>query len=147
MASGLEAPIRREIERLKKEIARKESEVASLNDELKRCERVHELLGGKEATGRARRAAGRTPPVNWDAILKALPKAFTLSDLAKTGRAGTKSKVYLRQIAVRWAKEGKTKRIERGKYEKVEQAVKRKGSVRERKRQRQAKARQVLKRS
>ncbi len=46
MAVNLEASVRRAINELKKNIAQKASELASLKDELKSHARVHELLGG-----------------------------------------------------------------------------------------------------
>ncbi|MFQ5918221.1 MAG: hypothetical protein ACE5I0_10475, partial [Candidatus Binatia bacterium] len=62
----------------------------------------------------------RKSPVNWDAVLRGLPSRFTIGDLAKAADARGKSLVYLRQIAVRWAKQGKTKRVGRGKYQKIQ---------------------------
>ena len=46
MAVNLRASVRSVIKELKKTIAQKASELASLKDELKRHARAHELLGG-----------------------------------------------------------------------------------------------------
>jgi hypothetical protein len=54
-------------------------------------------------------------------VLQGLPGRFTIGDLAKAADAKGKSPVYLRQIAVRWAKQDKTKRVARGTYQKVQQ--------------------------
>jgi len=54
-------------------------------------------------------------------MLDQLPSRFTVGDLAKEAVARRNSPGYVRQVAVRWAKQGKTKRIGRGKYQKVEQ--------------------------
>jgi len=54
-------------------------------------------------------------------MLDLLPSRFTVGDLAKKAVARRKSPSYVRQVAVRWAKQGKTKRIGRGKYQKVQQ--------------------------
>ncbi len=124
MANNLSISVRKEIDRLKKEIDQKTSELASLKDELLRHQRVYQLLRGadrrsqrpRRARGRARRAA----PTNWNSVLQNLPSRFTIGDIAKAADAKGKSPVYLRQIAVRWAKQGKTKRVERGRYQKVE---------------------------
>jgi predicted transcriptional regulator of viral defense system len=54
-------------------------------------------------------------------VLDRLPGRFTIGDIAKAADAGRKSSVYVRQVAVRWAKQGTTRRIGRGKYQKVQQ--------------------------
>ena len=54
-------------------------------------------------------------------MLDLLPSRFTIGDIAKAADAGRKSSGYVRQVAVRWAKQGKTKRVGRGKYQKVQQ--------------------------
>ena len=58
--------------------------------------------------------------MNWDSVLQGLSSRFTIGDIAKAVDGKVKSPVYLRQIAIRWAKQGKTKRVARGKYQKVE---------------------------
>ncbi len=124
MADNLSAAVRKEIDRLKKEIGQRSSQLAALKDELIRDQRVYGLLGG--AARRVRRPrrtpgrANRTAPVNWNSVLGGLPNPFTIGDIAKATDAKGKSPVYLRQVAVRWAKLGKTKRVERGRYQKVE---------------------------
>lgn len=119
MANSLIIFVRREIDRLKKEIDRKTSELASLNDELGRHQKVYGLLGG--ANRRARGRARKTTLVNWNSVLQGLPSRFTIGDLAEAPDARKKSPVYLRQVVVRWAKQGKTERVERGRYQKVQQ--------------------------
>ena len=125
MANSLIIFVRREIDRLKKEIDRKTSELASLNDELGRHQKVYGLLGGaNRRPRRPRRARGRartTTLVNWNSVLQGPPSCFTIGDLAEAPDARKKSPVYLRQVVVRWAKQGKTKRVERGRYQKVQQ--------------------------
>ena len=120
MASDLKLSVGREIVRLKRSIVKTNSELASLNDELKRDERVYELLSDNRARRRAPRSRarkGRT--VDWNSVLKGLPGSFTIGDLAKKIGARGKPNPYLRQVVVRWLKEGKTKRIGRGKYRKA----------------------------
>jgi hypothetical protein len=125
MAENLVASVRREIDRLQKQINQRISQLASLEDELIRHQRVYRLLGGADRRPqRPRRARGterRSTPVNWNSVLQGLPSRFTVGDLAKRDEAKRKLPVDLRQIAVRWAKQGKTKRVERGKYQKVQQ--------------------------
>jgi len=124
MAQNLITSVRTEIDRFQKEIKRRTSELASLKDELTRHQRVYQLLGGKDRRARrprrGRRRVTKTAPVDWNSVLQKLPSPFVIGDLAKAADAKKKSPVYLRQIAVRWAKQGKTKRIARGNYQKVE---------------------------
>ncbi len=70
MAVNLRASVRSVIKELKKNIAQKASELASLKDELKRHARVHELLGGKRVRTRRTRARGkRGVTVDWNSVL------------------------------------------------------------------------------
>lgn len=126
MAENLITSVRREMDRLKKEIGQRTSELASLKEQLRRHQKVYRLLGGsadrrarrpRKARGRAR----RTALVDWNFVLDQLPSRFTIGDIAKAGDAKGKSPVYLRQIVARWFKQGKTKRVARGRYEKVQQ--------------------------
>lgn len=124
MSENLTTSVRREIDRLKKEIGQRTSQLASLKDDLRRHQKVYGLLRGADRTARRpRRTRGRArriAPVNWDSVLQGLPSRFTIGDIAKAVDGKVKSPVYLRQIAIRWAKQGKTKRVARGKYQKVE---------------------------
>ena len=125
MHENLITSVRREIDRLKNEIGQRTSELAALKDGLIKHQRAYRLLaGGDTSAQRPRRRRGRarrTALVNWNSELQGLPGRFTVRELAKTDGAKGKSPVYLRQILVRWAKQGKTKRIGRGKYQKVQQ--------------------------
>ncbi len=124
MPENLITSVRREIDRLKKEIGQRTSELAASKDELIKHQRAYRLLAGADTSpqrpermrGRARRAT----PANWDSVLDRLPSRFTIGDIAKAADAGRKSSVYVRQVAVRWAKQGTTRRIGRGKYQKVQ---------------------------
>lgn len=137
MAENLTASVRREIDRLQKEINQRLSQLASLKDELEKYQRVYRFLGdGDRRARRPRRARGRakrTSPANWNSVLQGLPTGFTIGDLRKAADAKEKSPVYLRQIAVRWVKQGKTKRVGRGKYQKVEPRKSRAAVVSQRK--------------
>ena len=114
MPMDLKVSVSRELNRLKREIARKTSELASLKGELKRHLRVFKFLGaGPRGRGRKRML------VNWNAVLEGLPRSFSIDDLAKRAGAKTKSRLYLRQVLVRWRKQGKTKRTGRARYQKA----------------------------
>ena len=125
MPENLITSVKREIDRFKKEIGRRTSELAALKDELIKHQKAYRLLAGRDTKaqrpGRRRGRARRATPANWDSVLDRLPGRFTIGDIAKAADAGRKSSGYVRQVAVRWAKQGKTKRIGRGKYQKVQQ--------------------------
>ena len=125
MPENLITSVKREIDRLKKETGRKTSELAALKHGLIKHQRAYRLLAGRDTKaqrpGRRRGKARRTTPVNWNSMLDQLPSRFTVGDLAKEAVARRKSSSYVRQVAVKWAKQGKTRRIERGKYQKVQQ--------------------------
>jgi hypothetical protein len=120
MAIDIRVLVRNEMTRLAKKIAQEGAKLDSLKDQLNTVEKVYALLGGK-TTGRPGKPAGvrRRRFVNWGSVLKRLPDTFTINDVAKARSARGKSKLYLRQVVARWAKEGKTKRTDRGKYQKV----------------------------
>ena len=120
MATNLISSVREEISQITKSIAQKNSELASLKNELKKHERVYELLSDNRARRRApRRRVVKSTTVDWNSALNGLPSSFTISDLAKKSGVRGKPNPYLRQVVVRWMKEGKTKRIGRGKYRKA----------------------------
>lgn len=120
MAIDLRTSLRRELSRLRKEIDRKTTELASLKNELKRHLRVSKVLGADQAgKARTRGRARRPRLVDWNAVLKELPNTFTIDDLAKKGGARRKSRLYLRQVLVRWGKQKKIKRTGRAKYQKA----------------------------
>ena len=125
MRENLITSVKREIDRLKEETDRKTSELAALKVGLIKHQRAYRLLAGRDTKaqrpGRRRGRARRTTPVNWNSMLDQLPSRFTVGDLAKEAGAGRKSSGYARQVAVRWAKQKKTKRVGRGKYQKVQQ--------------------------
>jgi len=125
MPENLITSVRKEIDRLKKEIGQRTSELAALKEDLIKHQRAYRILAGRDTKaqrpGRKRGRAKKTTPVNWNSMLDLLPSRFTVEDIAKAAGARRKSSGYVRQVAVRWAKQGKTKRIARGKYQKVEQ--------------------------
>lgn len=120
MPMDLKVSVSKELNRLKREIARKTSELASLKGELKRHLRVFKFLGaGPRGRGKSRGRGRKRMLVNWNAVLEGLPRSFSIDDLAKRAGAKTKSRLYLRQVLVRWRKQGKTKRTGRARYQKA----------------------------
>ena len=140
MAENLITSVKRAIDGLKKEIDRRTSELAAFKDDLIKHQRAYRFLGGRNTKAqrprRRRGRARRTTPVNWNSILDLLPSRFTVGDLAKRAVARRKSSSYVRQVAVRWAKQKKTKRVGRGKYQKVQQGKPRATAASKRKKQR-----------
>ncbi len=120
MAVNLEASVRRAINELKKNIAQKASELASLKDELKKHARVHELLRGKRLKTRRRGRGKRGVTVNWNSVLKGLPATFTLDHIYRARAVKRKPRGYLRHVVTKWAKQRKIKRTGWGKYRKVQ---------------------------
>ncbi len=71
MAVDLKVSVRSEINQLKKNITQKTSELTSLKNELRRHERVYNLLGSGRARTRRTRARGkRAVTVDWNSFLK-----------------------------------------------------------------------------
>jgi len=82
MAVSLRTSVTKEINRLRKTIVRSISDLASLKDELKRHERVYELLSGGRAGKRGiRRRARRSVTVDWNSVLEGLPATFTIDNV------------------------------------------------------------------
>jgi hypothetical protein len=124
MAENAITTVKQEIDRIQNEITRRSSELAALNDNLVKHQRAYELLSG--GAPRARRAgkrtrAGASGAAGWNAMLDRLPDRFNVKELTKQAVAAGKSAAYVRQVAVRWVKQKKTKRVGRGQYQKVQQ--------------------------
>jgi len=128
MATDLKVSVRREIERLRKELAAATGRVAALQDEIRRHELVHDMLDGRKTGKRSRQGhsgAGalkrgpRGAMIDWTAVLATLPDRFTLDSLLAHETAGEKPRAYHRQVVARWSKEGRIRRTGRGMYEKT----------------------------
>lgn len=120
MGVDLKSAVMKNIEDLKKAISVKASEMAELESELKRHETVLQLLGSNGGRERARAGSGaRRGRLTLRDVLAQLPEKFTSRDFVKAAVRTRKPSVYLRQTLSRWARQGKIKRVERGKYHKV----------------------------
>ncbi len=128
MAADLKISVKREIDRLRKELAAATERVTELQEEIKRHELVHEMLDGR-VTGKGSRqgrpGAGalkrgpRGAMIDWAAVFATLPDQFTLETMSAHETAGEKSRAYHRQVVSRWSKEGWVRRTGRGMYEKT----------------------------
>ena len=119
MGVDLKTAVMKSMDELKKAISVKSSEIARLENELKRHETVLELLG-RNGGEKVRAGSGaRHSRNNLREVLARLPEKFTSRDFVKAAVRTKKPSVYLRQTLSRWARQGKIKRVERGKYHKV----------------------------
>lgn len=119
MGVDLKTAVMKSMDELKKAISVKSSEIARLENELKRHETVLELLG-RNGGEKVRAGSGaRRSRNNLREVLARLPEKFTSRDFVKAAVRTKKPSVYLRQTLSRWARQGKIKRVERGKYHKV----------------------------
>lgn len=118
MSVNLESAVIENINELKKAITDKSLEVAELEKELQRYETVLSLLRAdkNKTSGKKGRPRGKS---DLAAVLGGLPDIFTSKEFIKAATRTKKPSVYLRLALSRWAKEGRVKRLERGKYQKV----------------------------
>ena len=128
MATDLKVSVRRQLDRLKKQLAVATGQVAALQGEIKRHEQVYDMLAGQKTGKRSRqgrREAGalkrgpRGAMIDWLAVFATLPGQFTLDSLLAHKTAGEKTRAYHRQVVARWSKEGRIRRTGRGMYEKT----------------------------
>ena len=128
MATDLKVSVRRQIDRLKKDLAVATGQVAALQDEIKRHELVYDMLDGRKTAKRSQRGPStvgslkrgpRGAMINWTAVFATLPEQFTLDTMIAHKTASEKTRAYLRQVVVRWSKEGRIKRTGRGMYQKT----------------------------
>ena len=128
MARDLKVSVRRQIDRLRKELAVATGRVATLQDEIKRHELVYRMLDEQKMGKRSRRGPStvgslkrgpRGAMIDWNAVFMTLPNQFTLETMSAHKTASEKSRAYLRQVVVRWSKEGRIERTGRGMYQKI----------------------------
>ena len=128
MAADLRVSVKRQIDRLKKELAVATGQVAALQEEIKRHELVYDMLDGRKTGKGSRRGRSevgalkrgpRGAMIDWTAVFATLPDQLTLDSLLAHQTAGEKTRAYLRQVVSRWSKEGRIRRTGRGMYEKT----------------------------
>ena len=128
MARDLKVSVRRQIDRLRKELAVATGRVAALQDEIKRHELVYRMLDVQTTGKRSRwgpstagtlKRGPRRAMIDWNAVFTTLPDQFTLETMSAHKTASEKPRSYLRQVAARWSKEGRIKRTGRGMYQKT----------------------------
>ena len=128
MATDLKVSVRRQIVRLRKELAVATGQVTALQDEIKTHELVYGMLDGRKTGKRSQQgpsAVGslkrgpRGAMIDWNAVFATLPNEFTLETISAHETASEKPRAYLRQVVVRWSKEGRIRRTARGMYQKT----------------------------
>ena len=128
MATDLKVSVKKQIDRLGKELAVATGRVAALQDEIKKHELIYDMLEGQRTAKRPRRGRPPVEPlkrgprgamIDWNAVLATLPDQFTLDSMSAHKAANEKPRAYLRQVVVRWSKEGRIKRTARGTYQKI----------------------------
>ena len=129
MALDLKVSVKRQIDQLKKDLIEATARLATLREEIERHELIYDMLDGKKKAGnrvgRPRGSGGaqkRGPSgsmIDWKAVFDTLPNQFTLDTITANKTANEKPRAYLRQVVVRWSKEGRIKRTGRGTYQKT----------------------------
>ena len=128
MALDLKVSVRRQVDRLKKELAAATERVVALRDEVRRHELIYDMLEGRKTAKQPRRGGPtvggltrgpRGAMIDWNAVLATLPDQFSLDTISVHKATSDKSRAYLRQVVVRWSKEGRVKRTGRGVYQKT----------------------------
>ena len=129
MALDLKVSVKRQIDQLKKDLIEATARLATLREDIERHELIYDMLDGKKGggnrVGRPRGSGGaqkRGPSgsmIDWKAVFDTLPNQFTLDTITANKTANEKPRAYLRQVVVRWSKEGRIKRTGRGMYQKT----------------------------
>ncbi len=128
MAADLRVSVRREIDRLRRELAVATGRVAALQEEIKRHKLAYDMLDGRKTGRRSRQGRSkvgtlkrgpRGAMIDWTAVFATLPDQFTLETMSAHKTAGEKPRSYHRQVVLRWSKEHRIRRTGRGKYEKT----------------------------
>ena len=105
MATDLKVSVRRQIDRLRKELAVATGQVAALQDEIKRHELVYDMLDGRKTGGRSRQGRStvgalkrgpRGAMIDWTVVFATLPDQFTLDTMIAHKMASEKTRAYLR---------------------------------------------------
>jgi hypothetical protein len=122
MAVNLKAAIVANMSELRKAISQKTSEVARLERELKRHKTALALLSGSNGRGSLTAKRGRRRNGTLRAVLSRVSETFTSKEFVKEAARTKKEPLYIRQTLSRWAREGKIKRLNRGKYQKIKKA-------------------------
>jgi hypothetical protein len=119
MANDLKSAVARSISEIEKTISQKSSEVEQLKKQLQNYKSALTLLG---QSSHVSVNGSKSPRTDLRSVLEQLPESFSSADFVKAAAGKKKDPAYLRQTLVRWAAQGRLKRMERGKYHKTKKA-------------------------
>jgi hypothetical protein len=126
MTKEIKSVVARNISEIEKAISQKTSEVDNLKQDLQNYKSVLALLNKSAGNARSstvsngHRATGSRTDLR--SVLEHLPENFSSSDFVKAAAGKKKDPRYLRQTLVRWAAQGRLKRMECGRYHKTRKA-------------------------
>ena len=124
--ADLMTAVRKEIGRLREDIAKQTAGLRKLTNELEKHEKVAAMLGTgptpRTPTGKRESKKGKSKSsgkrTNWNALLEALPRSFTAAQIKRAaGDASNQADVH--QALLRWRKAGSIATSARGKYKKT----------------------------
>ena len=118
MAADVKTAVMENMAEIEKAISEKSIEVAKLKEELGVYASILALLTKKAGSSNG----GRYDRVDMKTILRSLPDTFTSKDFVAAASMSGISSLYLRQMLTRWTKQGKLRRLRRGKYQKTKKA-------------------------
>jgi hypothetical protein len=118
MAADVKTAVMENMAEIEKAISEKSIEVAKLKEELGVYASILALLTKKAGSSNG----GRHDRVDMKTVLRSLPDTFTSKDFVAAASMSGISSLYLRQMLTRWTKQGKLKRLRRGKYQKTKKA-------------------------
>jgi hypothetical protein len=118
MALDLRVAVNKAVVDLRREISKKTSDLASLNSELTRYQKVQGILNNQSRTTRTKANRKlRRKQVDWNSVLKRLPGSFGVRDVISLAKV--KSRNYTHLVLAKWVKQRKVKRLQPGKYQKL----------------------------
>ena len=116
--------VRKEINRLRKNISKQTTLLRELTHELKRHEKIVAMLEkgsaqrGSVTQTKTKGKRTSTSRTNWTSLLKGLPRTFTVAQVSEAaGRGANQADVH--QALLRWRKAGRIASRQRGKYRKT----------------------------
>jgi hypothetical protein len=118
MALDLRVAVNKAVVDLRREISKRTSDLASLNSELTRYQKVQGILNSQSGATRtdANRKVSRKR-VDWNSVLKQLPGSFGVRDVISLAKV--KSRNYTHLVLAKWVKQRKVKRLQLGQYQKL----------------------------
>jgi hypothetical protein len=118
MPANVRTAVIENIAAVEKSLSAKSMEVARLKEELALYQNILALLSKQDRA----QNGGRSERIDVKALLRAMPANFSSKDFLSAASSAGASPLYLRQMLTRWTKQGKLKRVQRGRYHKTKKA-------------------------